>query len=115
MLEEWERTKCVKEHPMQQQFDRFMKILEENRDELKAMQKSTLLELMCVVERTGNKEYIFGRILFCRRSYEKPDEDMKAMLQEWEAQLCVASVCSIDKFVEILDRRQVAIFCCGKC
>jgi hypothetical protein len=70
----------VKEHPMQQQFDRFIKMLEENRDELKAMQKSTLLELMCVVERTGNKEYIFGRN-FCRRSYEKLDEDMKAMLQ----------------------------------
>ena len=108
VLEDWGRTYCLKERPMQQQFDRFIKMHEENRDELKAMQKSTLLELMCVVERTGTKEHIFGRN-FCRRSYEKLDEDMKAMLQEWEAQLCVASVCSIDKFVEILDRRKVEL------
>ena len=43
------------------------------------------------------------------KSIEKLDEDMKATLQEWEAQLCVASVCSIDKFVEILDRRKVEL------
>ena len=93
---------------MQQQFDRFIKMLEENRDELKAMQKSTLLELMCVAERTGHKEYIFGRN-FWRRSYEKLDEDMKATLQAWEAQLCVPAVDSVDKFMQILDRRKVEL------
>jgi hypothetical protein len=83
VLEEWERTNCVQEavvpQALQQQFYRFIKMLENNRDVLKAMQKSTLLELMCVAERTGHKEYIFGRN-FWRRSYEKldKDSDMKA-------------------------------------
>ena len=44
---ELEERICVDDSPVQQQFDRFMKMLEDNRDELKAMQKSTLLELMC--------------------------------------------------------------------
>ena len=105
---ELEERVCVDDSPVQQQFDRFMKMLEDNRDELKAMQKSTLLELMRVAERTGNKEYIFGRN-FWRRSYEKLDEDMKATLQEWEALLCVPSVGSVDKFLQILDRRKVEL------
>ena len=108
VLEEWERTNCVKEHPLQQQFDRFIKMLEDNRDELKAMEKSTLLELMRAAESTGNKDYIFGRN-FCRRIYEKLDEDMKATVQEWEAQLCVAPVGSVDKFLQILDRRKAEL------
>ena len=65
MLKEWERTNCVQEamvpQALQQQFYRFIKMLENNRDDLKAMQKSTLLELMCVAERTGKPEYVFGR------------------------------------------------------
>ena len=85
-----------------------MKMLEDNRDELKAMQKSTLLELMRVAEHTGNKEYIFDRN-FWRRSYEKLDEDMKATLQQWEPLLCVPSVGSVDKFLQILDRRKVEL------
>ena len=105
---ELEERICVDDSPVQQQFDRFMKMLEDNRDELKAMQKSTLLELMCVAERTGNKEYIFGRN-FWRRRYENLDEDMKAKLQEWEALLCVPSVGSVDKFLQILDRRKVEL------
>ena len=108
VLEEWERTNCMKEHPLQQQFDRFIKMLEDNRDELKAMEKSTLLELMRAAESTGNKEYIFGRN-FCRRIYERLDEDMKATVQEWEAQLCVAPVGSVDKFLQILDRRKAEL------
>ena len=105
---ELEERICVDDSPVQQQFDRFMKMLEDNRDELKAMQKSTLLELMCVAERTGNKEYIFGRN-FWRRRYENLDEDMKAKLQKWEALLCVPSVGSVDKFLQILDRRKVEL------
>ena len=80
VLEEWERTNCVQEavvpQALQQQFYRFIKMLENNRDDLKAMQKSTLLELMCVAERTGKPEYVFGRNVW-RRSYEKLDEDRK--------------------------------------
>ena len=106
--QELEERICVDDSPVQQQFDRFMKMLEDNRDELKAMQKSTLLELMCVAERTGNKEYIFGRN-FWRRRYENLDEDMKAKLQEWEALLCVPSVGSVDKFLQILERRKVEL------
>ena len=105
---ELEERICVDDSPVQQQFDRFMKMLEDNRDELKAMQKSTLLELMRVAGRTGNKEYIFGRN-FWRRSYEKLDEDMKAKLQEWEALLCVPPAGSVDKFLQILDRRKAEL------
>ena len=105
---ELEERICVDDSPVQQQFHRFMKMLEENRDELKGMQKSSLLELMRAAERTGNKEYIFGRN-FWRRSYDKLDEDMKATLQEWEAQLCVRAVDSVDKFMQIVHRRKVEL------
>ena len=109
--EKWkdlERRVCVKHASAQPEFDRFVKILEDNREELQGMQKSTLLQLMCAAERTGKPEYVFGRN-FWRRSYEKLDEDMKATLQEWEALLCVPAVDSVDKFMQILDRRKVEL------
>ena len=37
------------------------------------------------------------------------DEDMKAKLQEWETLLCVPAVDSVDKFMQILDRRKVEL------
>ena len=67
---ELERRICAEYAPVQPEFDRFVKMLEDNREELKGMQKSTLLQLMCAAERTGKLEYVFGRN-FWRRSYEK--------------------------------------------
>ena len=69
--EKWkdlERRVCVKYASAQPEFDRFVNILEDNREELQGMQKSTLLQLMRAAERTGKPEYVFGRN-FCRRSY----------------------------------------------
>ncbi|CAL1170690.1 unnamed protein product [Cladocopium goreaui] len=107
-----ERRVCVKHASAQPEFDRFVNILEDNREELQGMQKSTLLQFMCAAERTGKPEYVFGRN-FWRRSYEKLDEDMKATLQEWETLLCVPAVDSVDKFMQILDRRKVELQSCG--
>ena len=104
--EKWkdlERRVCVKHAAAQPEFDRFVNILEDNREELQGMQKSTLLQLMCAAERTGKPEYVFGRN-FWRRRYENLDEDMKAKLQEWETLLCVPAVDSVAKFMQILDR-----------
>ena len=109
--EKWkdlERRVCVKYASAQPEFDRFVNILEDNREELQGMQKSTLLQLMCAAGPTGKPEYVFGRF-FWRRSYEKLDEDMKATLQEWEALLCVPAVDSVDKFMHVLDRRKVEL------
>ena len=60
---QFEERICMDDRPVQQQFDRFIKMLQHNRDKLKAMQKSTLLEHMCLsVQATKNTSLaeIFG-------------------------------------------------------
>eukprot|EP00435_Cladocopium_sp_Y103_P002585 s3940_g1.t1 len=106
---ELEEQICVKERPWQQQFDRFIKMLENNRDELQGMQKSTLLEALEVGAYQGKPEYVLAKN-FMLRICEHLDEELKAKVQEWEAMLCQGmKETPLAKFLEIVHRRQAEL------
>ena len=73
---QFEERICMDDKPVQQQFDRFIKMLQHNRNKLKA---KIDIAWTYVSKCIGHKEHIFGRN-FWWRSYEKldKDSDMKA-------------------------------------
>ena len=73
---ELEERICVKETALQQQFERFVRVLDNKQGELKAVQKSTLQQLMRAAAETGEPEYVFGKN-FMQRSDDKLDGDME--------------------------------------
>ena len=113
LLDDWELVLCEVSTPeavaflpcLQRCFARVQRFMTECRDELKAQNKKDLVNILQSKDMESRPMSSFCAV-FLTRYLHRLSEEQLAVVAQWERELCVSETELVEKFLEMLGRRE---------